>query len=62
MIFEKLKCPHHGFSFISMPRDGLDFVHQKDENPWTAKCPLVNCLEGILHRRSLEREVEHEES
>jgi hypothetical protein len=55
MIFKKWKCPKHGHSYVSMPRqerDGAesyiqDNVSDHCDERFVAKCPLNFCGHGI---------------
>jgi hypothetical protein len=64
VIHPTLRCPKHGFAYVSMPRmprdvsmprdgealdvDDLDALDEEDS--WLWKCPLVICLHGVRRR------------
>jgi len=37
-----LKCPRHGYAYISMPRDA-----QTTDEQYLCKCPLAICTFGV---------------
>lgn len=44
MIHPKLRCPRHGFNYVSMPRD----VEYKLLTPPLYKCPVKGCSNGEM--------------
>lgn len=45
MLHPTLKCPKHGFAFVSMPRWEENSNLENEE--WEWKCPLTMCLHGV---------------
>ncbi len=47
----KTHCLTHNFKFVTMPRQSFhDHAGKPAVDPeWVAKCPLIDCREGITH-------------
>lgn len=59
MLHPTLKCPKHGFAFVSMPRWDVTTADVELEM-WEFKCPIKECDQGVLRERDFDIQPERD--